>query len=50
MVALWEKPASIDLQAILFGEKIVTASCCFLSQDMIEVSSHLALCDRFPSR
>ncbi|KAK4700394.1 hypothetical protein P7C70_g5852, partial [Phenoliferia sp. Uapishka_3] len=36
MVALWEKPAQIDLQAILFGEKIVTASCCFEGQDMKE--------------
>ncbi|KAL8292549.1 hypothetical protein RQP46_001161 [Phenoliferia psychrophenolica] len=41
MVALWEKPAQIDLQAILFGEKVLTASCCFQAQDMIETIAAL---------
>ncbi|GAA6043935.1 hypothetical protein JCM8097_000910 [Rhodosporidiobolus ruineniae] len=45
MVALWmpsgPKP-TIDMSAVLFGEKIITGSCCFNSDDMKAVLAALA--------
>jgi len=37
MVALWSKPAQVDMQQLVMTEKSITASCCFNSQDTIEV-------------
>ncbi|GAA6009609.1 hypothetical protein JCM10207_004123 [Rhodosporidiobolus poonsookiae] len=45
MVALWMPDApkpQIDMSAILFGEKFLTGSCCFNSDDMIAVLDALS--------
>lgn len=42
MLGIWRHKAQIDLADILFNEKVVTASCCFLAQDMKEVVEALS--------
>jgi len=37
VVALWGKPATIDLFQFVLSEREVTGSCCFTSEDMQEV-------------